>query len=107
MTKDSSKSSIPMSSKVFYEKRIKKNIKKKQQTNTQEQDLKICTIYLLEKRKDIASVKSGEKRIMINEFDLGNIFELPFKITLESKVQSMQYQILHRIVTVNNFLYKI
>lgn len=40
-----------MSSKVFYEKRIKKNIKKKQQTNTQEQDLKICTIYLLEKKK--------------------------------------------------------
>lgn len=31
----------------------------------------------------------------MNEFDWGNISELPFKVTLESKIQTMQYQILH------------
>lgn len=43
----------------------------------------------------------------MNEFDRGNIFKLSFKVTLESKFQWKQHQILQRIVPTNNYLYKI
>lgn len=61
-----------------------------------------------EKKKQFTSVINWrEKGYDMNEFDWGNIFELPFNVTLESKLQWMQYQILHRTVPSKYYLYKI
>lgn len=61
-----------------------------------------------EKKNQVTSVINWrEKGYDMNEFDWGNISELPFKVTLESKIQTMQYQILNWIVRTNNYLYKI
>lgn len=46
---------------------------------TQKESVKICTIYLFEKKNEIAFVRKWrEKSNDINEFDWRNIFELPF-----------------------------
>lgn len=85
---------IPMPQNVFY----------KSKTGCKD----MYNLLIREKKKQITSViKWREKGYEMNVFDWGNIFELPFKVTLESKRQWMQYKILHRIVPTNNYLYKI
>lgn len=85
---------MPMPLKVFY--KSKKGCKD------------MYNLLIREKKKQIISViKWREKGYDMNKFDWGNIFELQFKVTLESKLQWMQYQILHRIVPTNNYSIKL
>ena len=42
-----------------------------------------------------------------NELEWNKIFELPFRVTEEAKFQWMQFQILHRIIATNKYLYKL
>lgn len=65
-------------------------------------------ILIREQKRDIIFViKWSEKGYDINKFNWGTTFEIPFKVTLESKIHWMQYQMLHRKVPKNNYLYKI
>ena len=51
--------------------------------------------------------KWKENNVSFSEIDWNKIFELPFKITHESKLQWLQFQILHRIIPTNAYLFKL
>lgn len=47
------------------------------------------------------------KGLYYSQTSWSRIFELPFKCTQESKLHWLQYQILHRIVPTNKYLFNI
>lgn len=47
------------------------------------------------------------KHFVITEKQWVSIVHLPFKITSDSKLQWLQYRMIHYILTTNNFMYKI
>lgn len=51
--------------------------------------------------------KWKENNILFTDAVWNKIFELPFKITQESKLQWLQFQILHRIIPTNYYLFRL
>ena len=51
--------------------------------------------------------KSQDSDPPYEETDWHKIFELPFKITRDSKLQWLQFQTLHRILPTNYYLHKL
>lgn len=69
-------------------------------------DVKICTIYLLEKRKkrnNLCNKVERIKNLLLLVLDLMEFFLVTFK----SELHWVQYQILNRIVPTSNDLFKI
>ena len=65
-------------------------------------------IFINNKREPISSLlKWNENNVFFDEADWNKIFELPFKITQESKFHWLQFQILHRIIPTNYYLFKL
>ena len=64
---------------------------------------------LIEKKVDICTSipKWRDKGYIFSQTDWNKIFELPFKSIKESKLQWLQFQILHRIIPTNDYLYKL
>ena len=64
---------------------------------------------LIEKKVDISTSipKWRDKGYIFSQTDWNKIFELPFKSIKESKLQWLQFQILHRIIPTNDYLYKL
>lgn len=64
---------------------------------------------LLDKKREICTSisKWREKGYNYSQTSWSRIFELPFKCTQESKLHWLQYQILHRIVPTNKYLFNI
>ena len=62
----------------------------------------------MRKKTQIKSIKKWEEyEGGFSELEWKNIFELPFKTTQESKLQWIQFQILHRIFPCNYYLHRI
>lgn len=60
------------------------------------------------KKESIRSVKKWtESGFAFTEIEWNNIFELPFKTSKESKFQWLQFQILHRMLPTNEYLFKL
>lgn len=60
------------------------------------------------KKESIRSVKKWtESGFAYTEIEWNSIFELPFKTSKESKFQWLQFQILHRILPTNEYLFKL
>ena len=53
------------------------------------------------------NTKIERQRLYFSQTDWNKIFELPFKYIKESKLQWLQFQILHRIIPTNDYLYKL
>ena len=65
-------------------------------------------IFINNKREPISSLlKWNENNVFFDEADWNKIFELPFKVTQESKFHWLQFQILHRIIPTNYYLFKL
>lgn len=64
---------------------------------------------LLDKKREICTSisKWRDKGYNYLQTSWNKIFELPFKSTQESKLQWLQYQILHRIVPTNKYFFNI
>ena len=64
---------------------------------------------LINRKKETSTsiLKWNEKGYLFTMQEWSKIFELPFKITKESKLQWLQFQILHRIVPTNLYLFKL
>lgn len=68
----------------------------------------IYKLLISEKKTQIKSIKKWEEyEGGFSELEWKNIFELPFKTTQESKLQWIQFQILHRIFPCNYYLHRI
>ena len=53
------------------------------------------------------NTKMERQRLFFSEKDWNKIFQLPFKSIKESKLQWLQFQSLHRIISKNDYLYKL
>ena len=54
-----------------------------------------------------SNTKMERQRLCFLQIDWYKIFELHFKSIKESKLQWLQFQILHRIIPINDYLYKL
>ena len=63
---------------------------------------------IINKQKPVTSLgKWKEEGNNFTDFEWNQIFQLPFKTTLETKLQWLQFQILHRIVPTNLYFSKL
>ena len=58
-------------------------------------------------RKIKSISKWEESEVQFNEPEWENIFELPFKVSQESKLRWLQFRILHRLFPCNYYLHRL
>ena len=66
------------------------------------------TVYehiILSKYVQATAVQRWSEQFEIDEDDWSNIFTLPFKTSRETKLQSFQYKIIHRVISCRKWLY--
>lgn len=65
-------------------------------------------VLINNKKDSIRSIKKWtDTGFVYTDIKWNNIFELPFKTSKESKCQWLQFQILHRILSTNEYLFKL